>query len=344
MPSFHSLGNTNGKYAMLRIDNKNRTRLETVIPLSTPFIINVDPCDVCNLACRYCPTSNRSLMKATPGRNFGSMSFTTFEKIIEDLHGFDKKIKVLRLYKDGEPLLNRRFVDMVKLAKSSGCCERVDTTTNGKLLHPDFNRQLIDSGIDRINISLNGMTSSQYMEFCRSSMDMDRLIKGVLDLYEHRGSCEIFVKINQDTVPPEDVEKFRATFDPSMSSVEYSMACWPNFDNPVPPNSDIGIYGQEPCNVQVCPYVFYSMSINANGSASACFLDWNRSLLIGDVHSQSVSEIWHGERLRYLQRLFLRCERATHDFCGHCGQMTHGMPDNIDAYADELLKRLESAT
>ena len=34
---------------------KERTRLETVIPLSTPFILYVDPSSACNLKCNFCP-------------------------------------------------------------------------------------------------------------------------------------------------------------------------------------------------------------------------------------------------------------------------------------------------
>ena len=46
-----------------RIDLKNRTKLENVIPLKTPYVIFVDPSDACNFKCRFCPTSDRKLMK-----------------------------------------------------------------------------------------------------------------------------------------------------------------------------------------------------------------------------------------------------------------------------------------
>ncbi len=38
------------------------------------------------------------------------------------------------MYKDGEPLLNKRFADMVAYAKESGRVEYIDTTTNGTFL------------------------------------------------------------------------------------------------------------------------------------------------------------------------------------------------------------------
>ena len=61
-----------------RIDLLNRTKLETVIPLSVPFIINVDPADICNFQCKFCPTGDRKLMAKTPGRSQGVMDFYFF--------------------------------------------------------------------------------------------------------------------------------------------------------------------------------------------------------------------------------------------------------------------------
>ncbi len=83
-----------------RIELENRTKLETVIPLSTPFVIFVDPADSCNFKCSFCPTGDTELMKKV-GRPFKVMNFELYKKIIDDICEFDKPIKVLRLYKDG---------------------------------------------------------------------------------------------------------------------------------------------------------------------------------------------------------------------------------------------------
>src|SRR4030043_1495730 len=116
-----------------RIELENRTKLEEVIPLEVPFVVFLDPADICNFQCKFCPTGNRALIKNIK-RNSGLMDFELYKKIIADLCEFEKPIKVLRLYKDGEPLLNPRFADMVHYAKKSGCTLQVDTTTNGSLL------------------------------------------------------------------------------------------------------------------------------------------------------------------------------------------------------------------
>lgn len=99
-----------------RMDLENRTKLETGIPFSVPFIINVDPSDLCNFKCKFCPSGDIELMKKV-GRSLKNMDFELYKKIINDICEFEKPIKVLRLYKDGEPLLNPRLADIVKYAK-----------------------------------------------------------------------------------------------------------------------------------------------------------------------------------------------------------------------------------
>lgn len=326
-----------------RIDLKNRTKLETVIPLKVPFIINVDPSDVCNFQCKFCPTGDRELMKKTPGRNHGVMSFDLYKKIIDDICAFEKPIKVLRLYKDGEPLLNPDFAEMVRYAKAKKCSERIDTTTNGVLLSQEKNLAIIEAGLDRINISIEGINARQYMEFSNYKIDFDKLVRNIRHFYENRKQCEIIVKINGDILSDEDKNKFYEIFGDIADGVfiEHVMSCWPEFElKGVNVNQEYGIYGQKIKEVQVCPYVFYSFSVNSDGTASTCFLDWSRKLIIGDVKSESVKDIWLGEKLKEYQKMFLMKKRKEHPVCGNCGQMSHGMPDDIDQFSDELLHKL----
>jgi MoaA/NifB/PqqE/SkfB family radical SAM enzyme len=328
-----------------RIDLENRTPLESVIPLSTPFIINVDPSDVCNFQCKFCPTGDRELMRNTKGRNFGVMEYELFKKIVDDICEFDQPIKVLRLYKDGEPFLNKKFADMIRYAKQKQCCNQVDTTTNASILNPEMSLEIIEAGLDRINISIEGVNAQQYLSFSKFALDFEKLIENIRFFYEHRKNCEMIVKINGDILGPEGKDEFYAIFGDISDGVyiESIMSCWPEFElNGVKVNNEVGIYQQEIREVLVCPYVFYSFSINADGVASACYLDWARKLVIGDARTQSVKQIWNGDKLRELQRMFLRKERKTHAICKECGQMTHGNPDQIDEYADLLLNRIVS--
>lgn len=328
-----------------RIDLENRTKLETVIPLSVPFIINVDPSDKCNFRCKFCPTADRDLMKATPGRYHGLMDFDLYKKIIDDICLFEKPIKVLRLYKDGEPLSHPKFPEMVKYAREKKCSERIDTTTNASLLNPKKNLEIIDAGIDRINISIYGVNEGQYLEFSKYKIKLGPFVENIRHLYENRKNCEIIVKINGDLIKKEEEKDFYEMFGDIADGVyiEHVMSCWPEFDleqKGVKANTEFGIYGQKIEEVKTCPYIFYSFSINSDGQASTCFLDWERKLIIGDAKTERVRDIWLGARMKAHQAMMLRGERKQHPVCGNCGQMTHGRPDNIDSYAAKLLKKL----
>lgn len=325
-----------------RIDLQNRTKLETVIPLKVPFIIFIDPSDVCNFQCKFCPTANRDLMKSIPGRGH-IMDFELYKKIIDDICEFEKPIKVLRLYKDGEPLLNPKFVEMIKYAKEKKCAERIDTTTNASLLTHEKSTELIEAGLDRINISIEGVNKGQYVEFSKYPIDFEKLVDNIKYLYENRKKCEIIVKICGDMMSEEDKKRFYEIFGDIADGVyiEHTMSCWPEYElKDIKINQEVGIYGQKIKEVQVCPYVFYSFSVNSDGSVSLCFLDWAHKLVIGDVKKESIKDIWKGEKLLEYQKMFLEKKRKSHPVCGDCGQMSHGMPDDIDASAEELLNKL----
>jgi len=326
-----------------RINLEERTKLEKVIPLQTPYVIFVDPSDRCNFQCKFCPTGDRELMKNTPGRNHGNLDYELYKKIINDICEFDDPIKVLRLYKDGEPLLNKHFSDMVRYAKESGCCEKVDTTSNATLLNPEKNLEIIESGLDRINISIEGVNERQYRDFSKYKIDFKKIVQNIEHFYENRKTCEVIIKINGDILSEGDEQRFYDIFGNIADGVfvEHVMSCWPEFElKDVKVNTECGLYGQEIKETIVCPYVFFSFSINSNGTASLCFLDWSRKLIIGDVKSQSVKDIWKGSKLLEYQKMFLRKERKNHPVCGVCDQMTHGAPDNIDKFAEMLLQKI----
>lgn len=324
-----------------RIDLNNRTRLETVIPLNTPFIVNIDPSDKCNFQCKFCPTGDRELMKNTTGRNHGGMDFNLYKKVIDDICQFDHKVKVIRLYKDGEPLLNPSFADMIKYAKESGCCERVDTTTNASLLTTELSLKIIAAGLDRINISIEGVNAAQYEDFSQYKINFEELVQNIAFFYENRKQCEVIVKINGDILTEIQKEKFYNIFGDIADGVfvESIMECWPTFElEKVEANQERGIYGHQIEETLVCPYVFYSFSVNSDGTYSLCFLDWSRKLLLGDARNISVKEVWQGQIMQKYRKMFLRGERKNHPICRDCGQLRQGKPDNIDAFAEELLK------
>lgn len=325
-----------------RINLTNRTRLETVIPLPIPFVVFIDPANVCNFQCEFCANGNRELIKKT-GRWQGTMDFDLYKKVIDDLKTFNSKIKVLRLYKEGEPLIHPRLPEMIKYAKDSGIFGSIDFTTNGSLLNPKKNIALLEAGLNRINISVEAMSSEQYRAIAKVELDFEEYIANIRHFYKHRKDCTVFIKTIGNYLQPSQKEDFYKLFSgiADLIAIENLAPCWPEYDmQGVDKDSTAGIYGQQLSRVEVCPYIFYSLTINTDGTVSACFLDWEHKLIVGDLKQQSFVDIWNSPQLLELRKLHLQKKRCEHQVCHNCGQLVYGAPDNIDPYAATLLERL----
>ena len=318
-----------------RINLYDRTPLETVIPLATPYIVFVDPASNCNFKCTFCPTGHRDMIKET-GRYQGLLKFDIFKKVIDDLSDFESNIKVLRLYKDGEPFLNKRLADMVAYAKQSGRVDFIDTTTNGTFITPDRLGPVLEAGLDKINISVDGMDEKTYLEFTGVKFDIQQFRDNVRWLYANKGKCEVVVKIPGDIITEAQKTEFFEVFGDHADRifVENFAPCWPNFDTEKHTGVKIqkGIYQQEVGETDMCPYIFYGYSVNSDGQVSSCFIDWERKLIIGDVRFQTMKEIWNSELMNSLRYQHLEGKRKQNPVCGNCGQLSHCLPDNIDAH------------
>jgi MoaA/NifB/PqqE/SkfB family radical SAM enzyme len=309
-----------------RIDFEGRTRLETVIPLSTPYLVFLDPSGLCNAKCSWCPTGSGEARKY---RKPQLMDWDLYRKIIDDLAGMPEPVKTLRLYADGEPLLNPRFCDMVKYAKGTGRFGQIDTTTNGLLFDTKQIQSLSLCGMDKIFISVPQNYTKEYV----SNVAYLRLNSSML----------IYCKMIGDGLLKAQKQRFLDDFEEFCDRIfiENLSPCWPGYDVEGV-NSSRGIYQQplpekEP---MICPYLFYSIKINSDGTASKCFLDWKHQYLVGDLCSGSFKDVWNGRSMTWYRKEHLRGDRKLLMSCRECGQLRYGAPDNIDPYAEEILRRM----
>ena len=170
-----------------RLRPGTRNDLSDALPLAQPYVLLVDPSSLCNLRCKWCPSGHEHIIAETK-RAQQIMPFELFETLVRQAAAFGAPFRVLRLYKEGEPLVNPRFEDMVRLAKQSGCFSRIDTTTNGLLLNPERNRRIIQAGIDQINLSVNGVSAEQMYRHTGRRVDFQDYVRNIQDLCEDRKS------------------------------------------------------------------------------------------------------------------------------------------------------------
>ena len=333
---------------MARIKNKQdpeRVRLETVIPLKTPFVLQLAVASTCNFRCRYCPCSTPDLLKKNNVKK-GIMDYALYTKIIDALDEFPENIKILRLVKEGEPLLNKRFADMVRYAKEKQPSVTVDTTTNATLLTPEFSDDIIDAGLDKMFISLQGINDEVYKKLSGVHVDFEKLLENVVYFCKNRKKCKVYIKVPDIGVNAFEKKQFFKIFDRYADEmfVEHIIPTWPDFDiSSVKKDDGIGLYGEPIVSdpIKVCPTIFYNLNIDFDGSLAPCQLDWAHKITLGNVKEHSLYELWNGEKFNDLRRIHLKGQRARHPLCGKCVTLEYCNVDNIDAYADALLKKMD---
>lgn len=330
-----------------RIDLRDPLELKDELPLRTPYVIHIDPCDTCNFHCKFCPSGNLELMKKTNGRGHGPIDFDVYQGIINSLAEFPDPIRVVRLYKEGEPLLHPRFAELVSYAKASPKVQRVDTTTNASLLTKDRSLAIIEAGLDRINISVEGINAAQYREFSGHRMVYEEFVDNIAFFYDHRKQCEMNIKINGDILTAQQEEEFYRTFGNITDgiSVERTIDYWPKYkEMKVGYDESVSLLGGASREVQVCPYVFYEMCINSDGSYSLCRFDWNHAMMMAPHVSAPATpkKIWDSIVLWQFQQQFLRKERLqmTVLSCPKCGILKQGVPEDLDRFAEEILDNM----
>lgn len=327
------------------IISANRNRLEDVIPLDTPYTLAIDPCNLCNFKCKFCAMQSSNEAQSYEKQ---MMPLSLFKKIIDDISVFPNKLKVLRVNGQGEPLLNKDITEMIRYAKSKGVADFIETITNGSRLNPQFNRQLIESGINRVRISVEAVSAEGYYEIAGVKIDFEKFLENIRDLHERSGdACEIYIKTVDAAVDtPEKEQRYYQLFEGICDRIWIDGVgpLWSDWDE-LNQNFDIrktGMHGQKLQTVQVCPYSFYSLIINADGEVTVCCADWRRKFVVGDLKRQSLYEIWNSERLRTFWKDMLSGRKDQYEMCRKCLLPMYDCNDNIDSYAEQILRRITS--
>ena len=325
---------------------KERNKLEEVIPLNTPYTVAIDPSNLCNFKCNFCAIQSKREQLAFKKQ---MMDMELFEKIMDDLAEFPEKLKVLRMNGNGEPLLNPYMPEMIKYAKDKNIADFIEFITNGSRLSPELNQRLIDSGVDRIRISVEALDEEGYQKIAGTKIDFNAFLGNIKDLHDRSDNCEIYCKIVDVAVPTEeDKNIFFELFGEICDRIfiDNVIPLWSDFEEikdrmtNSEKSKSVGMHGQEIKNVKICPYPFYYLIINQDGEVTVCCADWKRKLIVGDLKNQSLKEIWTGTVLRDFWKDMLKGKKERYEMCQKCVLPMYDCNDNIDKFAKQILKKI----
>ncbi len=138
-------------------------------PFSSLAKLYIEPTNHCNLDCEMC------MSKAWNDVSTGFMEWSTFGRIMEGVSKLPRP-PIVFFGGYGEPLLHPQILQMVETAKEVGC--HVEIVTNGTLLNTSTAVGLIRARLDRLWISLDGVTSKGYGSM-RPSSPLESVLENI---------------------------------------------------------------------------------------------------------------------------------------------------------------------
>jgi radical SAM protein with 4Fe4S-binding SPASM domain len=274
------------------------------------------------------------------------MEFPLFKKCIDDIEKFPQKVKVIRFVGMGEPLLHPHLTDMIHYADESDKFERIELITNGSLLTPSVSTQLVNSGLTKLLVSIQGTSELKYQEISQFPISIDLLIKnlGFFYTYSRFGDrCKIHIKIADCALDDDnDYQKFLALFGDVCDTIGIERI------GPIHPGvkyneelqtTNINQYGEEFDPTEICSQPFYMMQINPDGNVVPCFAVPYPEIL-GDCNTESVVDIWNGKKYNNFRRCMLEGmdNKSNSVVCNKCEIFKHRthMSDDLKSQVQRL--------
>lgn len=146
-------------------------------PVHNPFMpwtLDIEPTVSCNLRCVMCHS-----VKIREQRKTKNMSFEDFKRIIDSIPTLLK----VTIQGMGEPLLAPDFLKMVSYADQKDIA--VTTTLNATFIDEKIARKVVESGLIRTYISLDGATKETY-ENIRKGAIFEKTLGGIRNLVRAR--------------------------------------------------------------------------------------------------------------------------------------------------------------
>ena len=297
--------------------------LKRPIQWGLPFSVAIEPTTACNLRCPECPSGLRSFSRPT-----GNLKEDFFRKTIDELH---KEVFYLTFYFQGEPYINPDFLEMVNYAHSKGIY--TSTSTNAHFLNEENARKTVESGLDRLIISIDGTTQETY-EAYRKAGKLSNVIQGTKNILKWKKELKskkpevifqfLVVKPNEHQIP----ELYKLAKELGVDKVKLKTAQIYDFENGNPLIPSIGRYSryaqQSDGTYKIknllkneCWKLWHSCVITWDGIVVPCCFDKDAEHKMGDLKAGSFKEIWSGSAYNAFRKQLLK-GRDQIDICTNC--------------------------
>jgi radical SAM protein with 4Fe4S-binding SPASM domain len=311
-------------YGKLRFSYLISKITRNVVVNGVPASLSIEPTTSCNLQCPECPSGLRQFTRKT-----GFIEMDLYKKIINDSY---KELIYLMLYFQGEPFLHPDFFNMLSYAKSKNIYTA--TSTNAHFLDMDNAKMVVDSGLDRIIISIDGITQKSYAKY-RVGGKLDKVLEGTRNLvkakkelkskspfiifqfvvfrsneHEVEGLQQLAKEIGVDKVQIKSAQFYNLSLENDLIPINPKYLRYKKADNQY-------VYKDNIPNK--CWRSWHAPVITQEGNMVPCCFDKDASYELGDLKTEQLKTVFQGEQSRLFKKQILK-ERKQIDICRNCSE------------------------
>ena len=237
----------------------------------------------------------------------------------------------LILYFQGEPYLNPDFFDMISCAHSKKIYTA--TSTNAHFLNKENAQKTIESGLNRIIVSMDGTDQESYQKY-RIGGNLEKVLDGIDNLLKPKNQAGSknpyiilqFILFQHNTHQIFEVKKLAKKL--GVDKLEFKTAQVYDFEkgSELIPNATAYSRYQQNGNdgfsikndlLNKCWKMWHSCVMTWDGDIVPCCFDKDAKYTMGNINQQSFREIWNGEKYQdFRSRLFEK--RKEIDICKNC--------------------------
>jgi radical SAM protein with 4Fe4S-binding SPASM domain len=290
-----------------------------------PFTVSIEPTTACNLRCPECPSGLRAFTRPT-----GNLRSDFFRRLIDELHA---ELIYLIFYFQGEPYINPKFLDMVAYARFRGIY--TITSTNGHFLDDDNARKTVESGLDRLIISIDGVTQEVYEQY-RVEGKLDKVLEGAANVVRWKKQLRSATPhiIFQFLVVRPNEHQIEAVYqlarDIGVNEVALKTAQVYDYEHGhplIPLQERYARYRKKPDGryelkhalLNHCWKLWHACVITWDGIVVPCCFDKDASHKMGNLRQQSFKEVWQGPVYQQFRQSLLQ-GRDQIDICTNCSE------------------------
>ena len=255
-----------------------------------------------------------------------------FRKTIDEI---EKDLLYLIFYFQGEPYLNKSFLELVKYASSKGIYTA--TSTNAHYLDDENARKTVESGLDRLIISIDGTTQETYESY-RIGGQLEKVIEGAKNVVKWKKELRsktphvifqfLVVKPNEHQV----ADVYRLAKEIGVDEVGLKTAQVYDYEHGspfIPENDKYSRYAlQEDGTYKIknrllnhCWKLWHSCVITWDGIVVPCCFDKDAWYKMGDLKEQTFYDLWNNDIYKKFRADVLR-SRTEIEMCRNCTEGT----------------------